>query len=282
MRPSPRPFVAGAAIAVLVFSAPAPSCAAGPFAPRTYRIDAVLLQGAERGPKPSCAVPQVGLALPADWQDAEQRAALAKAVGAVDARLLWTDLSPAGYDAGFSVGREKMFVGFRTARPAEDGHVVTLAVAAIGRGKQVNLDDVPVADGRTLAHAHPSPDSGRDCVLLAVTPVPPVERVGLENFLAIDGVKPVIVMGDVVAPKLVKKRQPEHPDHCSGKIITQAVIDTQGRVPWVRFLKLPKDCDAAVATTIDALLEWRYEPARRGDTVVPAYFTVVFTYAGWD
>ena len=73
---------------------------------------------------------------------------------------------------------------------------------------------------------------------------------------------PVRVGGDVKAPALIERVQPEYPEiarraRVEGVVILEAVVDRQGRVEEVRVLRSIPLLDRAA---VDAVRHWRYSP----------------------
>jgi len=90
---------------------------------------------------------------------------------------------------------------------------------------------------------------------------------------------------DVTFPVLVPKSKvsPDYPElpraaRIEGRVILQAVIGSDGRVLDVEVLQcLPPDFGFEQAA-IEAIRQWRYEPARQHGRPVDVYFTVVVTF----
>src|SRR5207247_1230905 len=71
---------------------------------------------------------------------------------------------------------------------------------------------------------------------------------------------PIIVTGDVKAPELIAKISPEYPEmarkaRIEGKVIVEAVIDTDGSVIDVKVLRSIPLLDKAA---IEAVKKWKY------------------------
>ena len=92
------------------------------------------------------------------------------------------------------------------------------------------------------------------------------------------GDEPIIVTGTMVPPRLVYRLRPEYPElprkaRLEGTVFLQAVIAKDGTVVEVSVLRSTSSLfeDAAV----EAVRQWRYEPALSGGRPVAVYFTVV-------
>ena len=95
------------------------------------------------------------------------------------------------------------------------------------------------------------------------------------------GQEPMLVVGDVVPPNLVTKTVPDYPEEArrhsvQGKVILEAIIDIEGKVENVRVLKSIPELDQAA---IDAVKQWKYEPARKDGVPVKVFFTVVVDFS---
>ncbi len=87
---------------------------------------------------------------------------------------------------------------------------------------------------------------------------------------------------EVTPPELVTRVQPEYPEEmraarATGRVILQAVIDGKGVVSAVAVLRgsghMPLDNAA-----IDAVRQWRYQPAMMEGSPVKVTFTVVVNF----
>ncbi len=97
-------------------------------------------------------------------------------------------------------------------------------------------------------------------------------------------VRPVLLsgIGDVTAPRIASRIEPDYPEQArkngvEGKVILQAVIDDDGSVSEVEVLNSTDDVfnDAAV----DAVRQWRWEPATSDGDPVSVYFTIVVQFS---
>lgn len=87
--------------------------------------------------------------------------------------------------------------------------------------------------------------------------------------------------GDVHAPKLLQRVEPDYPEaarraHLEGTLILEATITAIGAVAEVRVLRpLNPLLDEAAER---ALLQWRYRPATLNGRAVPVYLTVTVRF----
>jgi len=86
---------------------------------------------------------------------------------------------------------------------------------------------------------------------------------------------------DVTSPRLVEgvRAKPVYPERArneriSGRVLLQAVITPEGRVEQVETLTVVPEGFGFEEAAIEAVRQWRYEPATRGGIPVSAYFTV--------
>jgi len=92
--------------------------------------------------------------------------------------------------------------------------------------------------------------------------------------------EPMAVTGDVHAPEKITEVPSAYPEaarlaRTEGKVILEAVIDTNGDVADLKVLRSVPGLDQAA---MDAVCCWKYRPATMGGKPVPAYFTVVVDY----
>ncbi len=91
---------------------------------------------------------------------------------------------------------------------------------------------------------------------------------------------PLPVGGDVKSAKLIKSVAPAYPDmaktqHVSGNVQIDALIDAQGNVSSMNVLSGPALLRRAA---IDALKQWKYEPAQLDGKPTPMHLTVTLQF----
>lgn len=91
---------------------------------------------------------------------------------------------------------------------------------------------------------------------------------------------PVAVGGEVRQARLVSTVPPEYPSlaraqHVSGGVTIDALIDANGRVTKMKVLSGPTLLEQAA---MDALRQWRYEPAMLDGKAVPMHLTVTIQF----
>jgi protein TonB len=93
--------------------------------------------------------------------------------------------------------------------------------------------------------------------------------------------QPVRIGGQVVAPALLTRIEPEYPAlavaaHLEGMVILEATVDTDGRVTEVRILRSRGFLDKAA---INAVQQWRYAPLTLNGVPTPFVLTVTLNFA---
>lgn len=131
-------------------------------------------------------------------------------------------------------------------------------------------------------------------------PIPQQEMVDLENLTVDEDVElvydlddiefdepealpdaPLRVGGDVKAPKLVNRVDPQYPEiarkaRIQGIVILEAIINKQGNVTDVKVLKsLNSLCDEAA---MEAARQWKFEPGTQNDIPVDVVMTLTVQF----
>jgi protein TonB len=92
--------------------------------------------------------------------------------------------------------------------------------------------------------------------------------------------QPVRVGGDISAPRLMQRVNPEYPvmamqAQIEGVVILEAVVDRRGHVETVKVLRGHPLLEEAAT---DAVREWRYEPLRLNGQPTPFVLTVTVSF----
>jgi TonB family protein len=89
----------------------------------------------------------------------------------------------------------------------------------------------------------------------------------------------------VLNPTALTKVQPDYPEGLArqagleGQVTLQATVGTDGMVLAIEVLHSSRPNFGFEESAIEAVLQWRYdEPARRGNTPVAVYITVVVDF----
>ncbi|HEV2845139.1 MAG TPA: energy transducer TonB [Thermoanaerobaculia bacterium] len=92
---------------------------------------------------------------------------------------------------------------------------------------------------------------------------------------------PVYITVGITRPEIVRKVSPSYTSSAlkagvQGTVIIEAIIDEKGNVTGQRVLKpLPMGLDRAA---MDAIRQWRFKPAYRGNDPVKVYFTLTVNF----
>lgn len=110
----------------------------------------------------------------------------------------------------------------------------------------------------------------------------PANLLGAELFQLVGepAAAPVLAVGEVKPPRLVRRVEPDYPKvaqeaRIEGTVILEATTDVYGRVTAVRVLRSVQLLDAAA---IDAVRQWVYEPLLVNGRPRPVTFTVTVRF----
>jgi TonB family protein len=90
---------------------------------------------------------------------------------------------------------------------------------------------------------------------------------------------------DLVPPRMISRVEPVYPKEAraqrrGGRVILQLLVDPSGLVQDVTPLRIePEDGEMFVTSAVEAVRQWRYEPARQNGEVVEFYLTVVVEFS---
>ena len=103
---------------------------------------------------------------------------------------------------------------------------------------------------------------------------------GLYGLVGEQAGPPIVAVGEVKPPRLVRRIEPAYPDiarlsQVQGIVILEATTDIYGRVAAVRVLRSISLLDAAA---IDAVRQWVYEPLLVNGRPRPVTFTVTVSF----
>jgi protein TonB len=255
-----------------------------------YHLRIVRFAGAEApagagfGCSQACGTPVI---LPAGeaWGTTEQLAALAGLLRGERADPVTGFLvrpEPDGtcrFEGTIYPGETWARLAFTASAPdtPEGAHDIRLEVAGLDEERPALAEaHVLVRTDRTVAIASPSPLHG-EWIVVAVTPldseaaVDRIRRGGVEDVVPIDGT--------MAPPQRVLKVDPVYPkaardEKRTGKIVLQAVIDTEGIPRAIQVLGVPDGCEDMAAACVEAVGQWRYVPAKRNGKPVAVYFTI--------
>ena len=289
-------------VAVLVFllalvlgtGSPGPLAGPAPLAeaPFAYHLRLVRVSGA--GTTPGAAV---GLAqddgqpvlLPEyeAWGTPEQLQALAKALGGERADAVTGFFLQAGRDGvprfarSVFIGEAKLNLEFQARPPlgSDDAHKVTLNLTSKDGAEPLTEAELLLRTDRTVALACPSVAEG-DWLVAAVTLI---EQRTLDAQSAEMGSIRKISTPGLEKPTLVTRVEPVYPKGArkallSGQVVLEVVLDRQGIPHAPTVVEMTEGCEELAAAAVEAVLQWRYEPARLDGRPVPIYFSVTVKF----
>jgi TonB family protein len=180
------------------------------------------------------------------------------------------------------VGGEVLDLSFHAFPPAQagDAHELTLKVVERNGGANPLAEaTLQVKTERTVAIALPSPLED-DWLVLAVTLLSQdvmdeqSSKVG-HIRLADDPVLKPVAITNKIPPRYPEAARKER---LQGDVVLQVILDKEGipRAPVV--LRMSPGCEELAAAAVDAVLQWRYEPARLDGRAVPVYFNITVKF----
>jgi len=123
-----------------------------------------------------------------------------------------------------------------------------------------------------------------DPVILKGKPIPVKFTVTVKFSLKDkeEGTRKPAERSDHQGPKLVKKVNPTYPEEVKkegieGTVILEATIDTEGNVAEVKVLK--GGIESLNKAAVEAIRQWKYEPAIIGGKAMPVNITVTIKFA---
>ena len=135
----------------------------------------------------------------------------------------------------------------------------------------------------------PTPDEPEPIVVAEIEAPVTDELLDIDGIVGLPDAPPsdgragaLPLTGDIAPPVKLYAPQPLYTEEArragvQGVVILEAVVDAEGNVQNVKVLKgLPMGLDKSAA---DAVLSWRYEPARQNGQPVPVYFTFTISFS---
>ena len=80
----------------------------------------------------------------------------------------------------------------------------------------------------------------------------------------------------ITAPELVSQTAPRYSGNSAGKVTLEAVVTTDGMIRDVRVVQTPNPALSKAAT--DAVVNWKYKPAKCDGLPVAVHWTVVIDF----
>lgn len=253
-----------AAAAVVSGAVPALAAAAD------VRLRAYLVTGkAEGWTKDSCAAGRgIGMLPDAAWTPSE----IAKHFGGTAARSLVPGAEGAkSFDGAVLAGEHVVYLGARTADEASGAVSVAVKLQETRSRTRIAEDGLRLDAGQEAWLAHPFREGSDECLVV---------HLGTRGREFDDSAAPLDLGSahpEVTKPKLVHRVEPEVPEvsrrkGTKGNVELAAVIDEDGRVTAARIVS-SNDFAFAIAS-LDAVMRWTYEPARRDGRPVAVRFVV--------
>ncbi len=239
----------------------------------TPRIETARAETSRVDREPLEAALPATLLLPDDGRETRvfRRALVAAAIA--HALLFLLELPKNQVEAQAEPKRE-VFVVMQTPRPKprppEPTPLPPIERRRIAVPDQTPDDPEPIATDLVL---EPSWDFDPSEVVIDLPAPPPPPEPEVSG--------PMLVSGDVVAPRILERVQPQYTEmarraRIQGIVILQAVIDRSGRLTDAKVLKgLPLGLDEA---SLEAVQQWRFEPARLGEKPVAVYWNLTVTF----
>jgi TonB family protein len=174
-----------------------------------------------------------------------------------------------------------------------------------GRDKDVAYSLAVVSVFRALAEKGLGDDDAADWYCdLALNLVPEIGKTDLKPYGAVGAaVKPKLLKSlqadpkpplepgspdeghpkDVTRPVIRKQVRPEYPaglseEGVAGRVIVETIIDVDGRPKHCRVLDIQGGGPAMTYAALDALREWRFDPARRDGKPVKVYYVLTISF----
>lgn len=289
-------FVVLVFLLALVLGPGSPGPLAGPESvaevPFAYHLRLVRVSGAGTAPGAAVGMAQddgqpVLLPEYEAWGTPEQLRALAAALGGDRADAVTGFFLQAGRDGvprfarSVFIGESELSLEFQARPPfgSGDARKVLLNLTSKDGTEPLTEAQLLVRTDRTVAVACPSVAEG-DWLVAAVTVI---EQRRLDAQSAEVGSIRKMSDPGVEEPKLVKRVDPVYPEGArkallSGQVVLEVVLDRQGIPHAPTVAEMTEGCEELAAAAVEAVLQWRYEPARLDGAPVPVYFSVTVQF----
>ena len=219
------------------------------------------------------------------WGDDQQLAALRGALGATRIEPLPGLVVRSGPTEGgalhlfrLAMGEAIVEISFQGAPVGAGWHRIELAAYG-DRGTEILNSVFRIQGDGTVGVAAPL-TAVREALLIVVTPL-----TGTRSAIS---EPPVVPTGrPVTLPRTTHMQPPIYPPSAreqglTGKVSVQLVVRTDGRTDGIVVLSMPEGGEWLAGATVEAIRQWRYEPARKAGRPVDAYFNVVITFTLGD
>ena len=179
------------------------------------------------------------------------------------------------------IGESELTLEFQARPPfgSDDAHKVLLNLTSKGDAEPLTEAELLVRTDRTVAVACPSVTDG-DWLVAAVTLV---EQRRLDAQSAEVGSIRKMSTPGLEEPKLLERVEPVYPKGArrtlvSGHVVLEVVLDRHGIPHAPTVVEMTKGCEELAAAAVEAVLQWRYEPARLDGAPVPIHFSVTVQF----
>lgn len=217
------------------------------------------------------------------WGSSSQIESLRRALGAeeietIPGLVVAGGPTPAGEPHRFrtALGEHLVEISVLAASRPDGWHRLRLS-AVDETGKEILDAALLVEREGTVAVVAPLNDGG-EALIVGVTPMESLPGLGIRiEELEKEGLtKPVVIEETRVMPIYPEMARREH---FSGKVVIEAVIRTDGVPDALTVLEMPEGGEHLAGSAVEAISQWRYEPAVLKGRPVPVYFTIKVQYA---
>ncbi|HEV8337134.1 MAG TPA: energy transducer TonB [Candidatus Polarisedimenticolia bacterium] len=216
------------------------------------------------------------------WGHADQTEALRQALGVKQIESLPGVVVHDGVAAGggphrfrTALGEAPVEVSFQ-AQALDAGWSRVSLRAETARGVELLDAVLRMSSGGTVAVVVPLSVPAGDALIIGVTPLPRGSGPDLGKI-------PYAGWENVTSPQLVSKTDIPYPErakqeHIEGKIVLQAVIRKDGVPDGIVVLRMPERGEWLAGSAVEAISNWRYQPATREGVPVDVRFTIVVDF----
>jgi len=175
------------------------------------------------------------------------------------------------------IGGSELTLEFEARPPfgSDDAHKVLLSLTSADGTEPLAEAELLVRTDRTVAVACPSVAEG-DWLVAAVTLIE--QRQVDAQDSAVGSIRKIDTPR-LEEPRLLKRVDPVYPEGArktlvAGRVVLEVVLDRYGVPHAPIVVEMTEGCEELAAAAVEAVLQWRYEPARLDGSPVPVYFSV--------
>jgi TonB family protein len=216
------------------------------------------------------------------WGLAEQIESLREALGAIEIEpvpglVVAEGATPLGQPHRFrtALGETLVDFSFLAERLPDGWHRVRLG-AEDESGEEILDASLLVQHTETVAVVGPLSDDV-EALVIGVTPMVNRSRAatGIKRIGGNGMTDPVLIPGSQVMPVYPDAAQNER---FTGKVVLEAVIRADGIPDGIVVLQMPVGGEHLAGAAVEAISQWRYEPATIHGEPVPVYYTLVANF----